>query len=547
MAIRWLDEEPTQKKQGSIRWLDEDVQPAAVTKQPEREIGGIEDVSRGAVSGLSLLPRGASKIGQQIGDIAGTKLREMIGKEPLTEEQLLNKPKSVHSQLLESLDYDPQSFAGKAAKFGGEVVSTLPIGAGVGTGATFGARLGSSALKNALIGGGISGLSAAESGADLSGIAKTAGVGASIGGMFGGAIPILGEKVQPKIAELVAGIPKESYSKALKSIMSGGQPFKKGYSETDFIPLSKKIESSLSKAKDIAGKDVGEEVGKLLPMKQASSEQVLGAIDDTIEKTYQGADFSTAYDGAKSTINRIKSKLKLNKDDLYEVGNEILSTSEMIENGLPVENFAKIVDESAGVTLPNLHQAKLTLQEKIPYNKTEWTQKDRLLDKLQNELKGIIEDISPEYSKANKYYSDLIDANKAIGGITPEKLLKTHTRGGEMKQYGDKLKALEKMLPKGNMFMEELEDLALQQDFTGGLSKWMSLMAARQGIGKAGQLAAGAGAAGLAGFDPVLGTSLILQQSPSVQRELLKLYAKSPRITPQITRGVATGAAQFRE
>jgi len=449
--------------------------------------------------------------------------------------------------------FKPNGAIEETFRFAGELLPSLLMKGG---------KVGLDALSGAVTGS----TQSADRGNELGEILKDAAIGAGINVAAGAGLKGAGaafKKVQPLIAKGLSGIPIESYKKGLEKVKAG--EILKPVDEKKFIELSNRINKVITENKDISGKDVGAEILGLTANERIPIEKVKELIENEISKSYRGADISARYEGAKPVINKIENLLKLRQGKSYKVGDEILTQSEMEAANLPIDMFPAATDEAATTSLSNLHQAKEMLQSEIPYNKAEWRPRDYLLNDLEKEIRGLIESKSPEYAKSNKLFKDLIEAQKGTGGITPSKLFQTGTRQGELKQYGTALQELENALYEielnnivkqmgGNIdqvpfkkFMPELEELGLQQDLSGGLSKWMSLMAANKGLSTGAGLVGAGGTVGATALNPLIGASslgLLLEQSPAFQRELLNLYGRGQKITPYAGRTGMVGFSQ---
>ena len=171
----------------------------SVTKE-QKPVGQLEDIARGAMSGLSYFGRGGANLVNEY-------VRPALGKAKLSQDELNKRLSIIGAQ-----EYNPETFLGKTAKFAGEVAPTLAVKSvtvpaqtllGATLGATEAANRGDNVVGGALMGGGIGLLGAL----GLKGAGK------------------LFEVSQPYVAKVLAGISPESSRLALNSIKSGKSIF----------------------------------------------------------------------------------------------------------------------------------------------------------------------------------------------------------------------------------------------------------------------------------------------------------------------------------
>lgn len=373
-------------------------------EKEQKPTGQIEDIAKGAMSGLSYFGRGGA-------NLVNNYVRPAIGKEKLSQDELNKRLSIIGAQ-----EYNPETLLGKTAKFGGEVAPTLAVKSvtvpaqtllGATQGATEAANRGDNVAVGTLTGGGIG----------LLGALGLKGAG----------------KLAPILAEKMSGIPQKVYNEALSN------PF---FFEGTWDKNA--IKRVLSELDTKLGKQVDDAARGLPKSADIPYNDVISKIDDLISKSYQGADTSAEYRAAKSildpaidehilipalkdagvpeseiadAINALKRggiAEQLTQDEIsmierVKAANPGATDGEILSI-LGIDKKVGVNPESLLVKPANLNQFKKEIQSKINFDSPETKLQARLLKPVQGETAKFIEDISPEYKRANDLYSALKDS-----------------------------------------------------------------------------------------------------------------------------------------
>jgi len=378
-------------------------------EKEQRPVGQLEDIAKGAMSGLSYFGRGGANLVNEY-------IRPAMGKAKLSQDELNKRLSIIGAQ-----EYNPETFLGKTAKFAGEVAPTLAVKSvtvpsqtllGATLGATEAANRGDNVVGGALMGGGIG----------LLGALGLKGAG----------------KLAPILAEKMSGIPQKVYKEALSNPT---------FFEGDWDKNA--IKRVLSELDTKFGKQVDEAARGLPGSADIPYKDVMSKMEDLISKSYQGADTSAEYRAAKSILDSAMDEhilipaLKnagIAEDKLPEViaaikaGTKAVPDSESQKMFQAIKaNAPEMTDEEINATLKawgyepakpvvdinnlfvkpaNLNQFKKEIQSKINFDSPETKLQARLLKQVQGEAAKLIEDISPEYKRANDLYSALKDSLK---------------------------------------------------------------------------------------------------------------------------------------
>lgn len=479
MAIKYLDEQSNSPR---LKYLDEQQ-----TQSPNL----LEDVGRSALSGVTSIPRA-------LDSLSGIAAQAITGK-------VLPK-----DSIWDKAEYKPQTFAGKAVNFIGELapymaVKSVTMPAQIAIGAAQGLVNSLNNNENPIVG-------TIEGGA-------TGFVG---GGVIKGAGKAF-EALQPHISEVLSGVPKEVSRKALRLIKSGKNPLE-GQTEDEVMSLirspeyfkqaAQNITESEEIAKNELAKTLTEKIDKvknieeLLSTKFNKQYNILGKkiadilgqtkektsnavneatwgltekevipytkIKDMIEgikrESYQGADVSPVVNKTTQVLNdaevdnliipALRGKVSL--DELY--GYETL-----LKKGATLEDL-DINPSELSIKPANLNQFKKEIDMKINWQ-TESKSVNDFLKQIRRQPASLLEQSSDEFRNANKIHSDISDFLKENSWLnTPEsiarKLASTEKDSGELADTIGKVRQLQSLLPDNTDISKELEALLKKQSLS---------------------------------------------------------------------------------
>lgn len=428
-------------------------------------------------------------------------------------QQLIRKVTDPAGELPQPYEYQPKSFGGEIAKFGGELLPTLPLKAG-----EFGLDVGIGAI--------IGGVTAAERGEDIPEILKQTAIGGGIGGV-GGLIPRgIGkgiEKVAPHFAEFMAKIPKEKYRQAAEQFRKGIDPFKGKFDEEKvFQELAKKEIVGTQRAKQLAGEKISKEAGKLTPKEVINVEDLLSSMKTQVQKTQTGgADISASFEAIEPILRESLEKYIIRPSIIGKASKLGKLTPEMDDLFTSITRGKNLSE----IPLGNVNEFKKALQGKINWADEASSLKNNLLEQLEFIVNEKIKPKATELANANAIFAKIQKVKKEVGKITPGKLSKADSRTNLLNNYQKNLKELDNLLPVENRISDALEQALLRQSFeqTGSLGGFWA--------GRALGFGAIGGAGGLAGIPA-------LALAPAM---LYGLAATSPKIQQQLLRGQVLG------
>ena len=338
---------------------------------------------------------------------------------------------------------------------------------------------------------------------DAGEVAKQAAFGAAGEGIGQGAGKVF-ETVQPKIAEVMAGISKEDYLRALQSIKQNNSIFSKGNKvdpknvisqirkatdevypvkgvelpadifNTKIRGFGEKISSSVSDLRSKLGEDVGEQVQSLKGDAPVRKSEINNIIKEVIANSGKGSKINPTATRSANVISFINHELGKLRPNVPLRATDIRPEEyqELLDYG--GEEYAKRATLAQGKTMPEppptdwdidrvgLHNIKHDLQHQVKYNDEYKPSKAFIKD-----ISGKIDDIlreNPKYAKANDKFRQLmqyVDENPWIEDPDQiaTKLHGSQEKAGVLFDTENKLKNFEKILPAQGDIMTQLSEL----------------------------------------------------------------------------------------
>ena len=489
------------------------------------------NIVRGIQQGLEqYIPFGKQL--EAIPEAIGNQLRPLVGKQPFDQQTM--------QQLQNS---QAQGLPGQGAKLiaGALPALALPTVAPMaGEGAL--ASIVNAGATGATQAGGLNALNQLSQNGNINAgqLAQQVGIGA----LGGGALGVAGqtfEKIQPKIAELAAGISPEAYQNALQSIKNGQSVFKNMPNNINeaYRELAENIGNTVQQAKNIYGSTVGQATSALANDAPVPVNKLIDIIDSSIEAAGKGSKLNPTAQRSSAIADNLKEMIYKgsNLDDIAQQqlgisGNQLLD--DMKESGLQLKDYG-INPDDLTVDRIGLHNVKEDLQHQINYN-ADYTPAKGVVKKWANGFNGILRE-NPNYAEANDKFSKLgqfLDnpENSWFNNTNTiaSKLANSELKSGELADTTDKIKSLESLLPNNNQISNQLQNLNTQQAFSGGLPRYIGHSALNQTIRGGIGLGAGAGAVATHGLAVPFELGAALQMSPAVQRTILQTYGAGRQI-----------------
>lgn len=372
-----------------IRFIDEE--PKGKIKFTEKKPGLLMDILKGLGAGLAEVP---TALGEQLGRKIQAPVREFLGKEPLTEEQL--------TELYSKVKYDPQTIAGKVAKFGAGIAPYLLVPE---------LAVPARAAKVAPLLRGIPGGAFAGLGESIKekGISKELPKDIAIGSTIGAGAGVLGEVIKG------AGVPaREVYERltgrragTLEKVTRPGTEAlgiaQKGTTEAEVSPIQqmgvdllKNLRKSFKEIKTSRGKAVGEAKEKAFTLLSETpidnAKKYSNVVDDYISKKGEFA-------GKASSI----------EDDLIEISNKIKK-----KETLTAKNMQEIMDrlDEDIIAYTPKERTRLSFGER---------QVVEVAKKMRKEIDDVLKTkLGDEYKDAKKLYSEIkkFETGEVLGAPT---------------------------------------------------------------------------------------------------------------------------------
>lgn len=269
---------------------------------------------------------------------------------------------------------------------------------------------------------------------------------AGIAGAIDMAIPVGGKlikgamkKAMPLATEMLAGVPKEATERAVRKEIAGESIFKDKFNKKMYQDLGEKAQEGITFLKENAGKLVSKEREALKSLKNNYNfDDVAKKIDELVaEKQFGRESVLSKIDLGK--INYFSNKIKklsqegMNPGELYAIRKNI---DELVK--FDPQTVKKISTEGENV----LKEARGIINERL-------------------------KQISPNFSKASKKYSEIADL---YNEIKPK--LKDQSLAKNLKQifkkddyYEDVFRRFDEKLPKNMKFVDKLEDTVAKEQF----------------------------------------------------------------------------------
>lgn len=541
--------------------------------------GSLQQPLQGSVSKRKYLPgqeffkgitQGVSSLGVGLGKQFGNKMRAMIGKEPLSDEQL--------NQAYGALDEKLQTPSGKFGKVIGEVAPAflLPeVKAFQGVGTL--SKIGNMGLNGAYQGGTIGALESLKNQGDLSGL----GAGAVIGGTLGAGLPFVAhnirntiinpafQKATTKTLETLTSVPQKYSQRALDAELAGNSLFKGKFdADTAYIPIERQLRNAknmlptsqdfartyynlgqkategMKTIKENAGNKITE-VLQSLNNKETNNNGIRNAVNTVINKFGEGGIYNSAKRNAPRVTNLLNEELPKEgltlrdlhriKEDLYDIGYQAAGTREGTQAEVARGTAEQINNYLRGVApdyaVPNDQYSLITNIERGLDNENTIANKIRNIGSEQNILSGLdqrLKDVDTLLPKENKFYKsayETIASENEINNIR-NMIGRQYERNPRLlSNRNDELfeQALEDLQKRTNSnFMDELNDIRARE----ALEHWLP-----------GQ---GGGSGSSQGFGNLLRTSILggvptaaaITHNPTT---LLGLLSVSPKFTAQGT------------
>lgn len=360
--------------------LDELPEGFVIDEVETKKTNPVADFGKGVVQGLGSLP---SAIGTKVGN----KLRPLVGKKELTQEEIQQKIKQ--NPIADFFGGKPETGAGKAGYTIGNLAPAffLPEVKAI-QGAGMLPKVANMGLTGAYQGGLVSGSDAIINNGDLGDVA----MGTALGGGIGAGLPVAGKvatesiKLLPKtgnvFAKGLARLKQNTIDTAVKP-NSQALDLTEDTAQNLLMDTTERVQNNYNEILDNAGKKVGEEIQKL-PEDFAFDNMDLMQSVDNIYNNYSlsgNPKLNVAYNQAGKEYNKIQDFL-LNKADV--------TPQELFDIN---KNISKMVQWDN----PN---AKLS---------------NEILEQIYGDFSNRIASLSPELRQANATYSKLADFKKNEG------------------------------------------------------------------------------------------------------------------------------------
>lgn len=375
----------------------------ALTNIQVNEDGSLQQPLQGEVTKRKYVPgqeffkgiaQGVSSLGVGLGKQFGNKMRAMVGKAPLSDEEL--------SKAYGILDEELQTPSGKVGKFIGEIAPTflLPeVKAFQGAG-TF-AKVGNMGLTGAYQGGVIGGLDSLKNQGDLSGV----GIGSAIGSALGTSIPALGAigaKATPWIAERAGsafgGISPETLKQAIKP-NSRALDLTANEAENLLMNTTERIRNAYNNLLNKRGQVVNDAVENLRGNEYRIPVQDLQQDISSIFDQYGGDLINPA--------RNMTGKLEKNLNELIASGSK----------ETPLQGISGATDITQSTISPiDLEKAKQQIG-----NMTNWDDitarnyQNPILEQIYGKYNNRLSQLSPELKLANEEFANLRNFQKNEG------------------------------------------------------------------------------------------------------------------------------------
>lgn len=404
---------------------------------------------KGLVQGLTSVPNAIAKKG-------ANKLRPLIGKRPLTDEEF------VQNYWV----YDkPDTFTGKLGYTVGSFAPTLLLpelaafkGAGVLP------QLGNRALTGAYQGGLLGGADSLVNEGDLSNVGKGAGIGLATNVVIPPAIQKTAEGIEniinnPKFQkgtantlEVLTSVPSKYSDLALKNELAGNSIFAGKFDpETAYIPIERKLREAkgmLPTTEDFAksyrtlGKRALEGINEL---EQKASAEINEALSTLHNKKIKN---QTPKNLADSVIN------SFGEGGVYNSARELApGLVNQIESGLSKE----------GLTLMDLHRIKEGLYD-IGYAaaKAKEGTKAQVARGVANQVNNYLRGVAPRYKAPNERYGLIQDIKNGLDGNTTiaSKIRDIGQSNNILSGLDERLHDLDLFLPESNKFVKQAKEIA---------------------------------------------------------------------------------------
>jgi hypothetical protein len=420
-------------------------------------------------------------------------------------------------------NYEPKTPYGHVAGFVGSLAPTLLLRevapfqtlSKTGKEINLASKVGNMALTGGYQGGLIGGVSAQNKGENPF---VGASQGALIGGGIGGALPVIGagfEKVQPVIAQAMAGIPKESYKMALDATKRGENFFAGKFDKIkNYYPITEKINNAITQGfktpEYFTGKfkEIGQQAENFANQYFTPDNAFHQGYRNIAEKIKGGGDYLNTvlggmvgnqtkslandapvpimqlFDIISSSINQAGRGSSHNPSGqaaeyLGEALQKRLLNTALKPHGMTADDvlgamensgmsFRQVV-ESQGINLNELvidrvgiHNEKEVLQDLMSYN-ADWKPHRGIIDKWQAGFNEILRE-NGNYAKANDEYRALKDILKEHPWLNnpdsiASKLSNSDGKSGALFNTQEKLQQFEDLLPNIYKFKGELENL----------------------------------------------------------------------------------------
>lgn len=276
------------------------------------------------------------------------------------------------------------------------------------------------------------------------------------GAVAGGAK--LAKKVIPKMAQTLAGVPKENTETAIKSIEEGKSIFNKNFKPVEeFTKAGEKAQKAVNNIVKEAGQAVHaeKEALKNVPYKlsELENQAIINQID-TLKAEKQYGRISTLNNRDLAKIDKIQKQL-MNKDigidELYGLKKNIDELVSFSPN-----EVKKISDEGAGV----LKQIRGILDDKIKKVSPKYAETAKKYAAVRNAHDNLINVLKGEKEITEDQLGNLIKGESGVAGTQIKKIIEKSLKNpDEIPKYFPTLKSIDDLSPANQKFIGDFENI----------------------------------------------------------------------------------------
>ncbi len=466
-------------------------------------IGGVE---KNVLDFLSGFNRGVNKLFSPITTPASNALAGLIGLKPKSFEQ-------VYPEI--------DSLSGKTGEFTGSLGASFILPQAK----LFSGFKNANLLNQTLSGvyqGGIIGASedfSKNGKIDLANTGISAGLGGSLPPSLKG-FSLAYRKTAPNIAQFFAGIPKESFNRALDSINNGVDFFKGKFDPIQgFKDLGNRTLEAISNIRNSSGgaADLAAEALHLKNVK-IPKKTIDKIVNRAVSKFSKGGKISSLQISDLNLIRQIRDKI----------------------NQASIGEYISPLD---------LHDLKQFVQDLAVYNKNfiePISNKGNMaIKEIGSKIKGILDNISPEYKELGEKYKEVMDLVNDLGPRSKDaniaKTIKNlNTDTSQLSGISDTLQSIDNLTPDSLKFYDDIQDLLARQDFERYLPLNNANRLGLYGYGSVSfPIGISNGNFGLFGLTPIF--------SPKAHKLGLQLYSTGRKVAPILPKSSVVIYNQLQE